>query len=79
MLRNKISRIPLAPLVILALTLGLAPFTPMPHLLEKLLMLLHGSLTRPIDQLDLLMHASPFILLIVRVAARMLSKPTRPD
>jgi hypothetical protein len=56
------------PLVILAaLTLGLAPFYPQPHIVEKLVMLKQGTLTRPIDIFDLLMHAAPFILLFIKI------------
>jgi len=51
-------------LIVGSLTLGLAPFMP-PHLFEKLGMLLQGTLTRPIDILDLLMHgAFPALLLL---------------
>ena len=50
-------------LIIVALLLGLAPFSPEPHLLEKLTMLLHGTLSRPIDIFDLFLHASPVVLL----------------
>ena len=47
-------------LVLLAcLTLGLAPFVPEPHLWEKLKMLAAGTLVKPIDIFDLLMHAAP--------------------
>ena len=53
---------------ILALTLGLAPFVPEPHLVEKLKMLWAGTLTRPIDIFDLLMHATPWLLLILKLA-----------
>eukprot|EP00003_Mantamonas_plastica_P028386 TRINITY_DN6412_c0_g1_i1.p1 TRINITY_DN6412_c0_g1~~TRINITY_DN6412_c0_g1_i1.p1 ORF type:complete len:100 (+),score=16.51 TRINITY_DN6412_c0_g1_i1:40-300(+) len=49
-------------LLIMCLTLGLAPFTPQPHLFEKLGMLRRGTLTKPIDIFDLLMHGTPFIL-----------------
>jgi hypothetical protein len=55
--------------VIACLTLGLAPFNP-PHIVEKLQMLSQGTLHRPIDIFDLLMHASPFILAIMK-AVRM--------
>ena len=48
--------------VLAALTLGLAPFVPEPHIWEKLKMLAGGTLTRPIDIFDLLMHAAPFIV-----------------
>ncbi|MBE0583912.1 MAG: RND transporter [Desulfofustis sp.] len=62
-------------LVILCLTLGLAPFVPEPHLWEKAKMLADGNLTRPIDIFDLLLHGSPFVLL----ALRLLSSGTRPS
>jgi hypothetical protein len=53
-------------LALCALFLGLAPFYPQPHLLEKLRMLLAGTLNRPIDIFDLFWHGWPFILLAVR-------------
>ena len=54
-------------LVVVCLTLGLAPFTPEPHLLEKLRMLTEGELTRPIDIFDLVLHGTPWILLILKL------------
>jgi hypothetical protein len=51
-------------LVPLALLLGLAPFHPQPHLVEKLGMLFAGTLRRP---LDLFWHAWPLGLLAWRV------------
>jgi len=60
--------IPLAVLVIAALTLGLAPFVPEPHLWEKLKMLAAGTLTRPLDVFDLLWHAAPWLLLAAKLA-----------
>lgn len=62
-----IDQIPLHWAVIAALTLGLAPFFPEPHLLEKLRMLFQGTLTRPIDIFDLLMHAAPFLVLAAKL------------
>lgn len=62
-----LNKIPYPLLIILSLTLGLAPFVPMPHLFEKMRMLLNGELVRPLDIFDLLMHASPVLLLIVKV------------
>jgi len=50
-------------LIVLCLTLGLAPFVPQPHLVEKLRMLFAGTLTRPIDVFDLALHAAPWVLL----------------
>jgi hypothetical protein len=68
-----LDKLPLVVLVILALTLGLAPFVPEPHLWEKLKMLAAGTLSRPIDVFDLLWHAAPWLLLaakLVRMATR---------
>lgn len=50
-------------LIPLALLLGLAPFYPQPHLVEKLGMLLNGTLHRPIDSFDLFWHTWPLALL----------------
>jgi hypothetical protein len=58
-----IDRQPLWLFVFLALTLGLAPFVPEPHLWEKMKMLAAGTLSRPIDIFDLLLHAVPWGLL----------------
>ena len=62
-----IERLPLGLVVILALTLGLAPFVPEPHLWEKLKMLAAGSLTRPIDIFDLLLHGLLWLVLIAKL------------
>ncbi len=56
------------PILILAcLTLGLAPFMPQPHVVEKLRMRFAGTLARPIDIFDLLLHGVPFVLLLLKV------------
>jgi len=60
-------RVPLVWLVVIAGWLALAPFFPEPHLWEKLKMLAAGTLTRPIDIFDLLMHAVPLVLLAWRL------------
>lgn len=69
-----IDSLPLPMLVIVSLTLGLAPFVPEPHLLEKLRMLAQGTLSRPIDILDLLLHGTPWMLLILRLVRMGLGK-----
>jgi hypothetical protein len=56
-------------LVPVALVLGLAPFRPEPHLVEKLRMLFSGTLSRPIDIFDLVLHGTPALLLAFRAAA----------
>ncbi len=58
-----LDQIPLNIAILAALTLGLAPFFPEPHLVEKLRMLFAGTLTRPMDIFDLLMHAAPWLVL----------------
>jgi hypothetical protein len=50
--------------VVACATLGLAPFVPVPHVLEKLGMLARGQLVRPIDWFDLVLHGTPWALLI---------------
>ena len=64
---NLFKRIPLSILIVLSLTLGLAPFTPEPHLWEKLKMLASGELTELLDIFDLLLHATPWLLLIIKL------------
>ncbi len=54
-------------LIVFAVLLGLAPFKPQPHLIEKLMMLFDGTLTRPIDIFDLFLHGSPLILLALKL------------
>ena len=63
-----LDRIPLHMLVLAALLLGLAPFFPEPHIWEKLKMLAVGELVRPLDIFDLLMHGTPVVLLLARLA-----------
>jgi hypothetical protein len=62
-----LDRIPLVVLIIAALTLGLAPFVPEPHIWEKLKMLATGTLSRPLDIFDLLWHAAPWLLLAAKL------------
>jgi hypothetical protein len=50
-----------------AILLGLAPFVPEPHLWQKLKMLVAGTLQRPIDIFDLLMHGLPVVLLVIKL------------
>ena len=66
-----LDRIPLHIDVILALTLGLSPFFPEPHLTEKLRMLAAGTLVRPIDIFDLLWHGWTWLLLAAVLLRRM--------
>lgn len=62
-----LDKIPVFHLAIGALLLGLAPFFPEPHLFEKIRMLVGGTLSKPVDIFDLLMHAALPILLLVKL------------
>lgn len=62
-----LDRIPWTFLIAACLTVGLAPFFPEPHLVEKLRMLLAGKLRKPLDVFDLLMHGAPWGLLLLKI------------
>ena len=62
-----LDRFPLKLLVALALWLAVAPIVPEPHLIEKLRMLSQGTLSKPIDIFDLLLHTTPLVLLALRL------------
>ncbi|MBR9842808.1 MAG: RND transporter [Rhodobacteraceae bacterium] len=51
---------------LVALLLGLAPFVPEPHIWEKLKMLAAGTLVRPLDWFDMIMHGTPFLVLALK-------------
>ena len=59
--------IPYVIIVPLAVLLALAPFTPEPHLWEKLKMLFAGALVRPIDIFDLFLHGTPLLILLLKL------------
>lgn len=61
-----LDKIPLQTLIIMSIFLGMAPFNP-PHLVEKFGMLMQGTLTQPIDIFDLIMHATPAIVLVLKL------------
>lgn len=62
-----LDRFPLGLLIVVAAWLAVAPVYPEPHLVEKLRMLAQGTLTRPIDIFDLLLHTVPLVLLGIRL------------
>lgn len=64
---SRIQNIPWWILIVGSLTLGLAPFQPMPHLIEKLTMLFNGTLREPVDIFDLFMHGTFPLLLIIKL------------
>ena len=62
-----IDEVPYLPLIVVAVLMLLAPFRPMPHVVEKLLMLKNGVLQRPIDIFDLFFHLIPTVILGLKV------------
>jgi hypothetical protein len=64
---NWIDKLPIKPLIVVAVFVALLPIHPEPHLVEKLRMLYHGDLVRPIDIFDLFMHSLPLVILAIRL------------
>jgi hypothetical protein len=72
LIKTWLDSLPWGLVAIICLSLGLAPFLP-PHVVEKMRMLLDGSLIEPIDWFDLALHGSPWLLLLaktIRAATR---------
>ena len=72
---NWLDRIPYILLAPLAIFLALAPFSPEPHLWEKLKMLFDGTLVRPIDIFDLMLHGTPLVILVLKMSFEAGHKP----
>jgi len=64
---NFVDKIPYVVLIPVAILMLLAPFSPMPHALEKLLMLKNGLLKKPLDIFDLFFHLAPTLLLLLKL------------
>ena len=69
-MRTMLEKIPYSVLIAVAVFMLLAPFRPMPHVLEKLIMLKNGVLTRPMDIFDLFFHLIPSIILLLKIFSR---------
>ena len=52
-------------IILLCATLGLAPFSP-PHIVEKLTLLINGSLIKAVDWFDLVIHGLPWLILLLK-------------
>ena len=68
-----IAKLPWGLVILACLTLGLAPFSP-PHIWEKLQMLARGQLVRPIDWFDLVLHGTPWAVLILKAILSLTQK-----
>ncbi|MDW3116583.1 MAG: RND transporter [Roseovarius pacificus] len=62
-----LDKLPWVLVLMMCVTLGLAPFTPEPHVWEKIRMLAAGDLVRAIDWFDLVLHASPWLLALAKL------------
>jgi hypothetical protein len=62
-----LDKIPYIVITPLAIFLALAPFSPEPHLWEKLKMLVDGTLVRPVDIFDLCLHGTPLLILLLKL------------
>jgi len=61
-----LDKLPWFMVIAFAVTIGLAPFAPEPHVVEKLKMLMAGELARPIDIFDFIMHGTPWVLIVLK-------------
>ena len=63
----------------LAIWLAVAPIVPEPHLVEKWRMLSQGTLTRPLDVFDLLLHTVPLLVLLAKLIRARTRRADPPD
>ena len=70
-----LERLPWTVVLIACASLGLAPFAPVPHVVEKVGMLFRGQLVRPIDWFDLVMHGAPWALLVGKAVVAVRRRP----
>ena len=73
-----IDKTPVGLFALVALTLGLAPFFPEPHIWQKLNMLISGELVLPLDIFDLFLHGAPWLLLFIKLARVAMKLGVRP-
>lgn len=60
--------------ILLCLSLGLAPFFPEPHIVGKLKWIFGGAIgMKPMDWFDVVLHSFPFVLLL-RIIIKKLTK-----
>ena len=76
--RNKAQVIPS---IIASLTLGLAPFSPEPHIVGKLRWIAGGGVgMQPMDWFDTIMHGAPWLwLMITLIGLKRRNAQLKPD
>jgi hypothetical protein len=77
-LTGAIRSIPLLVLVLGAIVMALAPFGSKPHLIEKWSMLFAGTLRRPLDWGDLILHSALPMLLMARIVLEVMARNPLP-
>jgi hypothetical protein len=60
-----LDKVPYIVLIVFAIVMAIVP-PGQSHLLEKTRMLFSGTLKRPLDWFDLVMHSAPLILLAIK-------------
>ncbi len=68
-----LAEIPWSFLIIVAVLMALAPFGQTPHLVEKVRMLIDGTLKKPIDIFDLIMHITPIFLIALKAVGQFMN------
>lgn len=62
-------------IILLCLTLGLAPFFPEPHIWGKIRWILGGAIGMTfLDWFDVLLHGFPYVLLIRKIILSLIKK-----
>lgn len=71
---KKISKSTILLTIIACLTIGLAPFTPQPHVWGKIEWIAGGARgMKWLDYADLLMHGAPWVILIVLLCINLIA------
>lgn len=71
-------QVPVVPVAVLSLTLGLAPFVPEPHIVGKLRWVLGGAEGMEfVDWFDLVLHGAPWVGLSIAFTQQLLHRMIR--
>jgi hypothetical protein len=73
-----LDRIPYALLVVAAIALAVIPIGAS-HFAEKWRMLFDGTLRRPLDWFDLVMHSAPLVLLVIKIVRDLMTRGVKPS
>jgi hypothetical protein len=61
-----LTKLPYSTLILATIFMLLTPISPMPHVVEKIIMIKNMTFYKPLDIFDLFFHLSPLILLIIK-------------